>query len=83
MTKRPSGIQPEYAIASASEHRSTARIGASRLGVMPAIDLDHSPMSGRREVSDEAQKQRHLTAKHHAELMPAKASPEQSLGRRL
>jgi hypothetical protein len=48
---------------------------------MPAINLDHEPLSGRQEISDEATEQRHLPAKHRPKPAPAKPSPEQRLGR--
>jgi len=54
------GIQPEHAVTRASQHRIAARLGASLLGVMPAIDLDHQPLGGRQEGRDVAAEQRHL-----------------------
>ena len=74
-------IEPEHAIARANQHRITLRVRSSLLGVTPTIDLDHEPLSGRQEVSAKPPKQRHLTAKHHAEPTPANAGPEQRLGR--
>ena len=40
-------IDPDDTVTRANQHRITARIGASLLGVVPAIDLDHEPLSGR------------------------------------
>ncbi len=80
--RHDNGIQPDNAIASTREHRITARVRTSLLGVMPAIDLHHEALSGRQEVSDEAPEQRHLAPKHHAEPPTANASPEELFGGR-
>jgi hypothetical protein len=53
------------------------RIRARLLGVIPAIDLDHEPLSGCQEIRDESAEQRYLPAKHHPEPPAANASPEQ------
>ena len=66
-------VQPEHA--GAREHRVTARISASLLVVVPAIDPDHEPPSGRQEVSNAAPEQRHLATEHHAESAAANAVP--------
>jgi hypothetical protein len=75
-------IQPEHAISRASQHRITSLISPHPLGVIAAINLDHKPPRGRIEIRDEAPKQRHVPAKHHAQPPPANTSPEQRFGRR-
>ena len=40
-------IDPDDAVTRASKHRVTARIGASLLGVVPAIDFDREPLCRR------------------------------------
>jgi len=49
---------------------------------MLAIDLDHEPLSGREEISDEAPEKRHLATEGHAEPAAANASPKELLRRR-
>ena len=46
-TSKEQPIQPQDAVARASEHRIAVRIGAGLRGVVPAIDLDHEPLRRR------------------------------------
>ena len=68
--------EPKHAVARASQHRIAAGVSAILLSVIPAIDLNHEPLSRRQEISDEATEQRHLAAEDHAEPAAANANPE-------
>jgi len=70
-------IQPEHAVARASQHRVTARIRSHPLRVTPAIDLNHEPRRGRIEIRNEPPKQRHLPPKYNAQPPPADPGPKQ------
>jgi len=48
--------------------------------VIHAIDFDHETLRGSVEIRDEATQQRHLAAKHYAELAATNAIPEERLG---
>jgi hypothetical protein len=73
-------LEPQDAIAKASESPIAARIGGTTPSVITAIDLDDEPSRHRREVSDEPP-ERHLPPKHDAELAGAKQGPESLLRR--
>jgi hypothetical protein len=73
-------LDSKDAIAGALKRCVSPRVGASTFDVIHAIDFDHETLRGSVEVRDEATEQRNLAAKHHAELPPANAIPEQRLG---
>jgi len=57
------------------QRQIAARIGASALTVIRAVDLNHEAQRGSKEVRNEAPEQWHLPAKHHAQTAATDLSP--------
>ena len=61
------------AISGAFERCVSPPVGPSTFAVIHAIDFDHETLRGSVEIRDEATQQRHLAAKHYAELAATNA----------
>jgi hypothetical protein len=65
----------KHTIAWALERRITARVSASVLAVIRAIDLNHETLRGSEKIRNEEPEQWYLPTKDDAQATPANVSP--------